>query len=42
MLGNWRAQCPSDDAVLVLLLRAVRAMVEGQQAGQQVWELTEK
>ena len=42
MLGNWRGQCPTDDPVLVLLLRAVRAMVEGPQAGQLVWELTEK
>jgi hypothetical protein len=41
-LGNWRGQCPTDDAVLVLLLRAVKAMVEGPQAGQLVWELTEK
>jgi adenylate cyclase len=41
-LGNWRGQCPTDDAVLVLLLRAVKAMVEGPQAGHLVWELTEK
>jgi adenylate cyclase len=41
-LGNWRAQCPTDDAVLVLLLRAVRAMVEGPHGSQLVWELTEK
>ena len=32
-LGNWRGQCPTDDPVLVLMYRAVRAMVEGVPAG---------
>jgi adenylate cyclase len=41
-LGNWRGQCPSDDAVLVLLLRAVRAMVEGKPASHPVLVMTEK
>jgi class 3 adenylate cyclase len=41
-LGNWRGECPTDDPVLVLLYRAVRAMVEGTPANHPVWELTEK
>ena len=41
-LGNWRGECPTDDPVLVLLYRAVRAMVEGKPAGHPVWEFTEK
>jgi adenylate cyclase len=41
-LGNWRGQAPTDDGVLVLLLRAVKAMVEGTPPNHPVWELTEK
>ena len=41
-LGDWRGQCPSDQPALVLLYRAVRAMVEGKPAGHPVWEFTEK
>jgi adenylate cyclase len=41
-LGNWRGQCPEDDPVLVLMYRAVRAMVEGDPPGHPVWELKEK
>jgi adenylate cyclase len=41
-LGNWRGQAPTDDAVLMLMLRAVKAMVEGRPQGHPVWELTEK
>lgn len=41
-LGNWRSECPEDDPVLVLLYRAVRAMVEGVPPGHPVWELREK
>jgi adenylate cyclase len=41
-LGNWRGQAPNDDAVLVLLLRSVKAMVEGTPPNHPVWELTEK
>ncbi len=43
MLGNWRGQFPNDDAVLVLMLRAVKAMVDGGvPPDHPVWELTEK
>jgi adenylate cyclase len=41
-LGQWRAHCPQDDPVLVLMYRAVRAMVEGDPPGHPVWELKEK
>ncbi|MGL4550280.1 MAG: adenylate/guanylate cyclase domain-containing protein [Gemmataceae bacterium] len=42
VLGNWRGLCPTDDPVLVLLFRAVRAMVEGVAPNHPVWELKEK
>jgi adenylate cyclase len=41
-LAAWRGQCPSDDPVLVLMYRAVRAMVEGEPPDHPVWELKEK
>jgi adenylate cyclase len=41
-LGNWRGECPNDDPVLVLMYRAVRAMVEGVPPDHPVWRLTEK
>ncbi|MBY0230274.1 MAG: adenylate/guanylate cyclase domain-containing protein, partial [Gemmataceae bacterium] len=42
-LGNWRGQARvPDEPALVLLYRAVRAMVEGKPAGHPVWEFTEK
>jgi adenylate cyclase len=41
-LGNWRGQCQTDNGVLVLMLRAVKAMVEGTPPDHPVWELTEK
>jgi adenylate cyclase len=41
-LGNWRGQCPTDDPVLVLMYRAVRAMVEGVPRDHPVWELEGK
>jgi adenylate cyclase len=42
VLGNWRGLCPEDEPVLVLLFRAVRAMVEGVAPNHPVWELKEK
>ena len=42
ILGQWRAQCRTDDAVLVLLYKSVEAMVKGTPSGHPVWELTEK
>jgi adenylate cyclase len=39
ILANWRGQCPTDDPVLVLLQRAVTAMVEGAPSGHPVWPL---
>jgi adenylate cyclase len=42
ILSHWRDVCPTDDPVLVLLYRAVRAMVEGVPPGHPVWELKEK
>lgn len=42
VLSHWRDACPTDDPVLVLLYRAVRAMVEGVPPGHPVWELKEK
>lgn len=41
-LGQWRAESPQDDPVLVLMYRAVRAMVEGEPPNHPVWELKEK
>jgi adenylate cyclase len=41
-LGNWRGHCQQDNGVLVLMLRAVKAMVEGTPPDHPVWELTEK
>ncbi len=41
-LGNWRGVCQTDDPVLVLMYRAVRAMVEGEPPGHPVWELKGK
>lgn len=42
VLGNWRSACPGDDPPLVLLYRAVRAMVEGVAPGHPVWEFKDK
>jgi adenylate cyclase len=42
-LGNWRGRQPNDDTVLILLLRTVKAMVDGEvPLDHPVWELTEK
>jgi adenylate cyclase len=41
-LGNWRAVCATDDTVLVLLLRCVKAMVEGDHPDHPVLKLDEK
>jgi adenylate cyclase len=41
-LGNWRFQCSSDEPVLVLMYRAVRAQVEGPHRDHPVMVLTDK
>jgi adenylate cyclase len=41
-LINWRGECPTDDAVLPLIERAVKGMVAGCPPEDEVWQLTEK
>jgi adenylate cyclase len=41
-LINWLGECPTDDAALLLMQRAVKGMVEGAPPEGEVWQLTEK